>query len=75
MNTFGRKGLSGGALIELGDFSLAESYARDPTRSALLAGMVIEYHGDHHALVSIRIDPVINSIRVALARQSSDLSD
>lgn len=73
--TFGPKGLSGGALIELGDFASPESYARDPTRNALLGGMLIEYHRDHHALVSIRIDQVINGIRIALARQSTDSGD
>ena len=68
-NTFGPIGLSGGALLDLGDFSSTEAYARDPTGSALLAGMVIEYHRKHRALVSVRIDTVMNGIRGALARR------
>lgn len=68
-NTFGPRGLSGGALLDSGDFTSAESYARDPAGSALLAGMVIEYHREYHALVSVRIDTVINGIRRILARR------
>jgi hypothetical protein len=66
-NTFGPIGLSGGALLDLGDFTSAESYARDPTGSALLAGMVIEYYKERCALVSVRIETVMNGIRDALA--------
>lgn len=45
----------------------------DPTRSAPLFGMVVEYHRDYYALVPNRIGPVINGIRIALADQSIDL--
>ncbi|MHB1587912.1 MAG: hypothetical protein ACYCRH_12980 [Acidiferrobacteraceae bacterium] len=68
-NTFGPRGLSGGPLLDLGDFTSTESYARDPTGSARLAGMVIEYHREYHALVSVRIDTVIHGIRRILARR------
>ncbi len=64
-NTFGPIGLSGGALLDLGDFTSTEAYARDPTGSALLAGMVIECHWEHHALVAVRIDAVMDAIRGA----------
>jgi hypothetical protein len=62
VNTFGPKGLSGGALLDLGELTSPESYARDPTRSALLCGMVIEYHNDHRALVAVRIDIIVNGV-------------
>lgn len=68
-HTFGPRGLSGGARLDLGDFASAESYARDPVGSARLAGMVIEYHRGYPALVSVRIDTVVNSIRRILARR------
>jgi len=42
VNTFGPRGLSGGALLDLGEFNSPESYERDPKQSALLSGMVIE---------------------------------
>lgn len=69
VNTFGPRGLSGGALLDLGEFTSAESYARDPKWSALLSGMVIEYYGDHRALVAVRIGTIVNSIRSSLARR------
>jgi hypothetical protein len=65
MNTFGARGLSGGALLDLGEFNSDESYKRDPERNAKLAGMIIEYYEDYQALVSINIRAVINGIRLA----------
>ena len=65
-NTFRPRGLSGGALLDLGEFASPESYARDPNRSALLSGMVIEYYEEHRALVAVKIGAIINSIRLAL---------
>jgi hypothetical protein len=65
MNTFGARGLSGGALLDLGEFDSDESYERDPKRNAKLAGMVIEYYKEHRALVSVNIRTVIDGIRLA----------
>ncbi len=65
-NTFGPRGLSGGALLDLGEFMSAESFERDPARSALLGGMIIEYHAEHDALVAVRIEVVIGTVRRAL---------
>ena len=67
-NTFGAKGLSGGALLDLGEFTSLDSYDRDPRGSALVSGMVMEYHKEHRALVAVRIDAIVSGIRVALAR-------
>jgi hypothetical protein len=66
VNTFGPRGLSGGAFLDLGEFTSPESYERDP--NALLSGMVIEYHREHDALVAVKIGVVINTIRRAMAR-------
>ena len=66
-NTFGPKRLSGGALLDLGDFISPESYARDPKSSALLSGMVIEYYEEYRALVAVRIYGIVNGIRRVLA--------
>jgi hypothetical protein len=65
VNTFGPRGLSGGAVLDLGGFSSAESYARDPKGNALLCGMVIEYYRGHRALVAVRIGTVVDGIRAA----------
>jgi hypothetical protein len=70
-NTFSAKGLSGGALLDLGDFTAPSSYARDPKHSALLSGMVIEYHKEHRALVAVRISAIVKGSRSALTRHSS----
>jgi hypothetical protein len=51
----------------------AESFERDPTRSALLGGMIIEYHSEHDALVAVRIELVIGTVRRALMRHYSSI--
>jgi hypothetical protein len=38
---------------------------RDPNRSAVLSGMVIEYYRDQRALVAIKIGTIINGMRNA----------
>ena len=65
---FGAKGLSGGALLDLGEFTSLDSYDRDPRGSALVSGMVMEYHKEHRALVAVRIDAIVRGIRIALAQ-------
>jgi hypothetical protein len=72
-NTFGPRGLSGGALLDLGEFESTESYEREPKGSALLSGMVIEYHPEHDALVAVRIEVVIGTIQRALTRHYASL--
>ncbi len=66
-NTFHPRGLSGGALLDLGEFSSPESYERSPTANAKLAGMVIEYYSEHQALVAVKVNPMIGWIRRLLA--------
>jgi len=68
VNTFGPRGLSGGALLDLGDFTGPAIYAQDKRRSARLSGMVIEHYDDHEALVAVKIGPIVEGIRRALAR-------
>ena len=70
VDTFGPRGLSGGALLDLGEFTSPDSYARRPSRSALLSGIVIEYHGDHRALVAVKIGTIVDGIRSARATTS-----
>jgi hypothetical protein len=70
-NTFGPRGLSGGALLDLGEFVSDASFERDPSGNALLGGMVIEYHSEYDALVALRIEVVVGTIRRALIRHAS----
>jgi hypothetical protein len=60
--------LSGGALLDLGDFTSPAAYAADAAHSAQLAGMLIENKEKHGALVAVRIGPVVRGIRRTLAR-------
>jgi hypothetical protein len=68
VNTFGPCGLSGGALLDLGEFASPESFERDAGGS-LLTGMIIEYHEEHRALVAVKIRSVIAGIGRALAQR------
>lgn len=56
------RGVSGGALIDLGKFDTVE--VADPMHaiSPRLAGMVIEYHENHKALASIKIQKIIEAL-------------
>jgi hypothetical protein len=70
-NTFGPKGLSGAAVLDLGEFTSPGSYARDPNGNALLSGIVIEYHRDYRALVAIRIGTIVTGVLRARAALSA----
>lgn len=70
METFYPEGLSGGALLDLGDFTSYDIYAGDTKQRARLAGVIIEYHKDRRALVAVNIGPIVTSIRNALSRSS-----
>lgn len=70
-NTFGPRGLSGGALLRLGEFNSTESFDRDPRLIVSLSGMLIEHHKDHDALVAVRIGAIVDGIRKALKARTS----
>ena len=58
------RGLSGGALVDLGNFSSMQSFESAKPFSGTLAGMVIEKHKSHSALVAVYIQKVIEAIRL-----------
>jgi hypothetical protein len=68
--TFHPEGLSGGALLDLGDFTSYDIYAGDTKHRARLAGVIIEYHEDRQALVAVKIGPIVDGIKNALRRSS-----
>lgn len=70
VNTFHPKGFSGGALLDLGDFTSPAIYAGSTRQRALLSGMMIEYHKEHRAIVAVKIGAIVNGIRNALRRSS-----
>jgi hypothetical protein len=72
MKTFYPEGLSGGAFLDLGDFTSCEIYAGDTKHRARLAAVIIEYHEKkYRALVAVKIGPIVNGIRNALQRGSA----
>jgi hypothetical protein len=68
VNAFCPIGLSGGALLDLGDFTSPAAYAADAAQSVKLAGMLIENKIKHGALVAVKIGPIVRGIERALAR-------
>lgn len=56
------RGMSGGALIDLGDFSVPENSAKSGGAPPLLAGILLEYHRKHETIVAINIRFVTDSI-------------
>lgn len=71
METFYPEGMSGGALLDLGDFTSYAIYAGSTKHRARLAGVIIEYHGDkYRALVAVKIGPIVDGIRNTLRRSS-----
>lgn len=66
VNSISPVGFSGGALLDLGDFTSPTALASEPPSTARLSGMLVEYHRHHHALVAVKIGPIIEAIRRAL---------
>lgn len=62
-NTFQPRGLSGGSLIDLGNFAAPTKYDASLTQNAFLAGMIIERNSDYQVLVAIRVQVILESIR------------
>jgi len=56
------KGVSGGALIDLGNFSEISTYEQGKECDGRLAGMIIEKNKKYKALVAIKIEVVIRAI-------------
>lgn len=71
VNTFHPRGFSGGALLDLGDFTSPAAYAGNAAHRALLAGVIIEYHKNHRALVAVKIGPIVSGIANALRRANA----
>jgi hypothetical protein len=66
VSAFGTRGLSGGALLDLGDFTSPAMFMRGAEHRAMLSGMLIEHKKRHHALVAVKIGPIVAGIRGAL---------
>jgi hypothetical protein len=69
VNAFGPRGLSGGALLDLGDFTSPVIYAPDIQHRATLSGMLIEHWDEHHVIVAVKIGAIVEGIRRDLTRR------
>jgi hypothetical protein len=52
--------MSGGPLIDLGDFSTPKNVQKGKKAVGQLAGLLIEYHPTQKAIVAVRIDVVLS---------------
>lgn len=60
-------GSSGGVLVDLGPMGL-DQYRRESPCVALLAGVLIEHHANHKAILAVKIQLVLEQIRRHLNR-------
>ena len=66
VNSFGPRGLSGGPLIDLGGMVSMPEIATGVTNPPKIAGVLIEHYEEHEAILSVKIEIVIESIKGAL---------
>ncbi|RJG02272.1 hypothetical protein [Noviherbaspirillum sedimenti] len=57
------RGVSGGAVFDLGNFANPTNYARDVKCTPRLAGIFIEFHHEHHATVTTKIGVILKALR------------
>ncbi|WP_434034901.1 hypothetical protein [Cupriavidus sp. a3] len=62
-------GTSGGILIDLGPFDFAKLEPGSQC-TALLAGLIIEHHKEHRAIVAVRIQLVIEQMLMAISSRA-----
>ena len=63
IDAFTPTGLSGGPLLDLGDFASESAYSMEIRHRASLSGILIEHHRDHKAMVAVKIGPIVAGIR------------
>jgi hypothetical protein len=66
IDAFTPTGLSGGPLLDLGDFVSEGAYSGETTHRASLSGILIEYHPKHKAVVAVKIGPIVAGIKKSL---------
>ncbi|MCG9066263.1 trypsin-like peptidase domain-containing protein [Laribacter hongkongensis] len=63
VNSISPRGVSGGAVFDLGNFGDPASYALDAVCKPLLAGIFIEFHHEHHATVATKIGVILDCLK------------
>ena len=72
-NIYSPVGFSGGALVDLGDFTDPAAYSSGSIWRPALSGMLIEHRRKYKAMVAVRIEGVVERIRGALRHYHSTL--
>jgi hypothetical protein len=68
VTTFNPVGLSGGAFVDLGNFASPGMYDAQRPCHGSLAGMLIEHHKKHGAIVAVKIQAILRGIRSTAQR-------
>jgi hypothetical protein len=66
VNAWDPRGFSGGALIDLGDFTHPSAYTRATMWTPKLSGMLIEHQANHKAMVAVRIEAILPGIQKSI---------
>ena len=66
VNACDLNGFSGGAILDLGDFTLERAYASGVTHRSSLSGMLIEHNRKHEVMVAVKIGLILEGIKRAL---------
>lgn len=72
-NIYSPVGFSGGALVDLGDFTDPTAYSTGSMWRPALSGMLIEHRPRYNAMVAVRIERIVEQIRSALRLHPSGL--
>jgi hypothetical protein len=63
VNTISPRGISGGALVDLGSLASISDHPSEMRCAGMLAGLVIERHEAHRALVAVKIGTIVDAIK------------
>jgi hypothetical protein len=72
-NIYSPVGFSGGALVDLGDFTDPTAYSTGSMWRPELSGMLIEHRPKYKAMVAVRIEGIVERIRGALRLHPSTM--
>jgi len=72
INSINPRGLSGGALVDMGTFS--DWYKSTDKLTGKLAGMLIEMHKAHNVIVAVKISKIVNLIKQEQAKEKDGIS-
>ncbi len=63
VNSIAPRGISGGALIDMGNIARPDSYVPNASWKGQIAGMLIENHRDYKAMLAVKIGVIVEQIK------------